>query len=184
VHYLLYKRHRYRPKQVAIWAVRVRANGESRPGARPFRVIDGGKLQIEAPSVVARRGRVYIFASRRAYDTCEYRTVTYVAGSLKGLFRPLGPLGLRRPSGWRFCGPGGAEVRNVSGTFRIVFHAFDRDPERTPGPVARFAWGGPLRWTSKGRPYPAPFRPRSRFVVTPKATVSSRAKSGSSSFSP
>ena len=184
VHYLLYKRHRYRPKQVAIWAVRVRPNGESRRGARPFRVIDGGKLQIEAPSVVSRKGRVYIFASRRAYDSCDYRTVAYVGASLKRAFRPLGRLGLRRPNGRRFCGPGGAEVRNVRGTFRIVFHAFDRNPVTTPGPVARFAWGGPLRWTSKGRPYPAPFRPRARFVVTPRATVRSSANSGSSSFSP
>ena len=184
VHYVLYKRHRYRPKRVAIWAVRVRANGEPRPSARPFRVIDGGRLQIEAPSVVARRGRVYVFASRRAYDSCDYRTVVYVAGSLHRPFRSLGPLRLRRPNGRRFCGPGGAEVRNVRGTFRMVFHAFDRNPATTPGPVARFAWGGPLRWTSKGRPYPVPLRPPSRLEVAPRATVSRRVKSGSSSFSP
>ena len=190
VRYLLFKRHRYRPKEVAIWAVRVRANGKPRPGARGFRVIDGRRRQIEAPSVVTRRGKTYVFTSRRAYDTCGYETVAYVAPALKRPFRSLGRLKLRRPNGRRFCGPGGAEVRNVRGTFRMVFHAFDRNPKRTRGPVPRFAWGGPLRWTSSGRPYVPPVRsrPRSRpaprFALAPSATVSRSTDSGSSRLLP
>ena len=155
VHYLLYKRHHYRPRDVGIWAVRVRPDGTPRPGSRPFRVVDGGGRQIEAPSVVARRGRVYVFASRLAYDSCAYKTVVYVGGALRRPLRPLGTLRIRRPDGRRFCGPGGAEVRNVQGTFRMVFHAFDKNPETTPK-APRFVWGGPLRWTDDGRPYAAP----------------------------
>jgi arabinan endo-1,5-alpha-L-arabinosidase len=198
LHYLLYKRHRYRPREFGIWAVRVRADGGGMPGARSFRVVDGGRRQIEAPSVVTRKGRTYLFASRRSYDTCAYRTVVYVGATLRHPFRPLGSLGLRRPNGRLFCGPGGAEVRNVGGNFLMVFHAFEKNPVRAPGQAARFAWGGPLRWTSTGRPYPAPARARPvpRFVAVPvdgradvpseepKATVSSSTYSGSSRWLP
>lgn len=155
VHYLLYKRHHYHPKAVGIWAVRVRPDGSPRPGARPFQVLDGGGKQIEAPSVVSRQGRVYVFASRLSYDSCAYKTVVFVGGALRRPLRPLGTLRLRRPDGRRFCGPGGAEVRNVEGTFRMVFHAFDKNPKTTPR-APRFVWGGPLRWTDDGRPYAAP----------------------------
>jgi hypothetical protein len=184
VHYLLFKRHRYRSRDAAIWAVRVRADGGRRPGARPFRVVDGRGRQIEAPSVVTRHGRTYLFASRRAYDTCAYRTVVYVGATLRRPFVPLGSLDLRRPNGRRFCGPGGAEVGSDGRTYRMVFHAFDKNPVRTPGPVARFAWDAPLRWTAKGRPYPAPVSVRARFVEIPSATVRSRTNSGSSSRVP
>jgi hypothetical protein len=191
VHYLLYKRHRLRPKQVGIWAVRVRADGRRMPGARAFRIVDGQGRQIEAPSVVTRRGRTYLFASRMAYDSCAYQTVVYVAGSLRRPFRRLGSIDLRRPNGRRFCGPGGAEVVRVGARFRMVFHAFDKNPARHPGPVGRFAWGAPLRWTPKGRPYPAPARTPApaRFVEVPleevpSATVSRSTDSGSSRLLP
>ena len=180
-HYLLYKRHHYRPRAVGIWAVRVRPDGTRRPGSRPFRVLDGGKRQIEAPSVVARHGRVYVFASRLAYDSCTYKTVVYVGGALRRPLRPLGTLQLRRRDGRRFCGPGGAEVRYVAGAFRMVFHAFDKNPEYSPK-AKRFVWGGTLRWTDDGRPYAAPAPSPARFE--PSATVSSSTKSGSSSRSP
>jgi glycosyl hydrolase family 43 len=186
VHYLLFKRHRYHSRDTAIWAVRVRRDGGRYPGARQFRVVDGRGRQIEAPSVVTRHGRIYLFASRQAFDTCAYRTVVYVGSALRRPFLPLGPLDLRRRNGRRFCGPGGAEVASDGRSYRMVFHAFDQNPAHAPDPVARFAWGVPLRWTAKGRPYPAPARvaARSRFVEIPSATVRRRTKSGSSSFSP
>ena len=181
-HYLLYKRHRYHPKATAIWALRVRPNGERAWGARPVRVVDGGRKGVEAPSVVTRHGRTYLFASRRSYETCAYRTVVYV-GTMHRELQWLGTLGLRRPSGRRFCGPGGAEVRKVSGSFRMVFHAFDKNPRRAPE-AGRFAWGVPLRWTRAGKPYAAPAPPSARFIRAPRATVRSRTNSGSSSLSP
>ena len=179
--YLVYKRHHYRPMAVGIWAVRVRPDGTRRAGARPFLVIDGGRRQIEAPSVVARNGRVYTFASRLRYASCAYRTVVYVARALRRPFRSLGTLSLHRRNGQPFCGPGGAEVRNVQGTYRIVFHAFDKNPETYPA-APRFVWGGHLRWTDDGRPYAAPVPSPARFE--PSATVNSSTKSGSSSRSP
>lgn len=181
-HYLIYKRHRFHPRSIGIWALRVRPDGVPVWGARPVRVVDGGGKEVEAPSVVTRHGRTYLFASRRDHSTCAYRTVVYV-GTLHRGFQWLGNLGLRRPSGRRFCGPGGAEVRKVSGNFRMVFHAFDANPRRAPGAV-RFAWGVPLRWTRTGRPYAAPAPPSARFVRAPRATVRSSTNSGSSSFSP
>jgi len=180
--YLLYKRHRFHPRAIGIWALRVGPSGEPVRRARPFRVVDGGGKEVEAPSVVTRHGRTYLFASRRSYATCAYRTVVYV-GTLRREFKWLGNVGLRRPSGRRFCGPGGAEVRKVGDVFHMVFHAFDENPHVVPA-ASRFAWGVPLRWTPTGKPYAAPAPPSSRFERAPRATVRSRTKSGSSSFSP
>ena len=150
MHYLLYKRHHYHPKAVGIWAARARPDGSPRaaaPGRSRSSTAEG--RQIEAPSVVSRQGRVYVFASRLSYDSCAYKTVVFVGGALRRPLRPLGTLRLRRPDGRRFCGPGGAEVRDVEGTFRMVFHAFDKNPKTTPR-APRFVWGGPLRWTDDG----------------------------------
>lgn len=180
-HFVVYKRRAFGPPSIGIWALRVRHDGTARPHARSVRLVDGGRAGLEAPSVVSRRGRTYLFASRHRYDTCQYETVVYVSGRGHRPFRSLGRLDLRRPGGGRFCGPGGAEVRNVGGIFRVVFHAFDSNP-RVVRNARRLAWGVPLRWTRQGRPYAAPRRPDSRFV--PSATVSRRTKSGSSSFSP
>ena len=157
--YLLYKRHHYRPKAVGIWAVRVQPDGTPRPGSRPFQVLDGGSRQIEAPSVVSRQGRVYVFTSRFSYDSCAYKTVVFVGGALRRPLRPLGTLRLRRPDGRRFCGPGGAEVRKVDGRFRMVFHAFDKNPVTTRRRRGSCGAGG-----CAGPPtvVPMPRRPRRR----------------------
>ena len=180
--YLLYKRHRYRPKAVGIWAVRVRPDGEPVRGVRPFRVVDGGGKQVEAPSVVIRHGRTYLFASRRAYNSCDYRTVVYV-GTVHRQFEWLGNVGLRRPNGRRFCGPGGAEVRNVSGVFRMVFHAFDANPSgrrEQPASPGACRCGGPRRASPTPRPHRRPRGSSAR----PEPRSGARTKSGSSSRSP
>jgi hypothetical protein len=181
-HYLLFKRHRFHPKSIGIWALAIRSDGTTKPHTRPFRLIDGGGNGLEAPSVVARHGRTYLFASRHDYDSCAYKTVVYVSGEMHQPFRWLSSVGLRRPNGRMFCGAGGAEVRNVNGVFQMVFHAFDANPRVTPG-APRFAWGVPLRWTRTGRPYAAPAPPPTSSRFVPRATVSSRTNSGSSSLS-
>ncbi len=183
-HFVLFKRKRFHPRDVGIWGLAVKPNGTLRRHARPFRLVDGGGHGIEAPSAVTRGGRTYLFTSRRRFDSCAYRTVVYVSGHVDRPFRWLSTLGLRRPDGRRFCGPGGAEVRKVGGGFRMVFHAFDANPRVVPG-ADRYAWGVPLRWSRTGRPYAAPAPPpTSRFVPPPSATVSSSTKSGSSRRSP
>jgi hypothetical protein len=179
-HYVVYKRKRFAPRAAAIWALAVDPDGTVARHARPFRLVDGGTKGVEAPSVVTRRGRTYLFASRHSFDSCAYKTVVYVSGKVQRPFRWFATFGLRRPDGRRFCGAGGAEVAKVGGVFRMVFHAFDDNPKVTPG-APRFAWGVPLRWTASGRPYAAP-APSARFA--PRATVRSRTKAGSSSFSP
>ena len=154
--YLLYKRHRYHPKAVGIWAVPVRPDGKPVRGARPFRVVDGGGKQIEAPSVVTRRGRTYLFASRRAYNSCAYRTVVYV-GTVHREFRWLGNVGLRRPER-----PPVLRTRRRRGAQRERrlpdgLPRLRREPRLPPG-AARFAWGVPLRWTPPASPTPRPRR--------------------------
>ncbi len=183
-HFVLFKRKRFHPRTAGIWALAVKPNGTLRPHARSFRLVDGRGQGIEAPSVLRRGGRTYLFAARHAFDSCAYSTVVFVSRGMDHPFRQLGTLPLRRPGGRRFCGPGGAEVRPVNGVFRMVFHAFDANP-RAIRRAPRFVWGVPLRWTRAGRPYAAPVRrPSSRFIPAPRATVTSRTNSGSSSRSP
>ena len=182
-HYVVYKRKRFQPRSAAIWALAVKPNGTVKRRARPFRLVEGGRTGVEAPSLVLRRGHTYLFASRHSFDSCAYETVVYVSRRVRQPFRSLGTLRLHRPRGARFCGAGGAEVRKVRGVFRMVFHAFDANPRVVRG-ARRFAWGVPLRWTRRGRPYAAPAAALRAARSEPRATVSRRTKSGSSSFSP
>lgn len=152
-HYLIYKRRVFRPRSFAIMAVRVRADGRKVRGARPFVVVDGRDRQIEAPSMIGHRGRIYLFTSRRSYATCAYRTEVFVGRSVRGPFRSLGPLRIRKRDGRAFCGPGGAEVVRVAGRYEIVFHAFPRNPRHARGTVPRFVWGARLGFTRSGWPY-------------------------------
>lgn len=157
-HYLIYKRRVFSPRSFAIMAVRVRPDGRKVRRARPFVVVDGRDRQIEAPSMIGRKGRIYLFSSRRSYATCAYRTEVFVGRSVAGPFRSLGPLRVRKRDGRAFCGPGGAEVARVAGRYEMVFHAFPRNPQRARGTVPRFAWGARLRFTRSGHPYLEPAR--------------------------
>lgn len=149
-HYLVYKRRTYSPSSYDIYAVEVRADGLARKaGAKPFRLVHAtdGRI-IEAPSLVKRGKTLWLFTSRRNYATCDYRTEVFTSSRLASGWRSVGVMNLRPAiSSSRFCGPGGAEVVDDGGTFRIAFHAWDDPSTRTK----RSVWTGPLVWGS-GKP--------------------------------
>jgi hypothetical protein len=148
--YLVFKYRRISPKNNQIRAIRLSADGLSRQvGATSFRLVQGGTRVIEAPSVVATGGRVWLFVSRRNYENCTYSTHVFSARDITGDFRPAGPDGghlvMRGPSGTPFCGPGGAEVIHDGEGHRIVFHAW-RGGDWQSSRRARVVWTGRLVW--------------------------------------
>lgn len=107
---------------------------------------------MEAPNVVRRGNKVYLFMSRNGYLDCNYSTQVWVADKLwGGKFRPLTTLSMKAPvSGKPFCGPGGAEVIRDGSTYRIAFHTWK---DFNPATKTRPMWTGELRWTATGVPY-------------------------------
>jgi hypothetical protein len=159
--YLVYKLRRFEPARYQIRAIRLTSTGlDLRPGARSFPVVTDRRRIVEAPSLVNHGGRVWLFVSRRKFDSCTYFTEVWSAPRVRGDFVRRGPddgrLDIRTPSGARFCGPGGAEVVNDRGTHRIAFHAWKKRDVTSPDRV-RVAWTGRLLWRrTTGVPYLAP----------------------------
>ena len=157
-HYLVYKRQAYSPQNSSVWAVRINPTGTKRGGAQPFRLIDGGAMHVEAPSLISHDGNLFLFVSRFSYATCRYRTFVYRSVNLGRPFAYAGLLPIVKPDGRKFCGPGGAEVVNDNGTYRIAFHAYRNNPARTSSrDDPRFTWMGRLLWSASGLPYVAPY---------------------------
>ena len=147
-HFLVYKRRTYATSVYEILAVEVTADGLAlAPGAKPKRLLRSSS-NIEAPSLVKRGKTLWLFTSRRDYRTCQYRTEVFRSTRLSGGWKSVGVMKLQpRISSSKFCGPGGAEVVNDNGTYRIAFHAYDNSATRKN----RTVWTGPLSWSS-GRP--------------------------------
>lgn len=157
--YLVFKYRRISPKNNQIRAIRLSGDGLSKqPGARSFRLVQGGTRVIEAPSVVTHGGRVWLFVSRRNYENCTYYTQVFSAPSITGDFRPAGPdagrLVMRSRTGTPFCGPGGAEVYSVGSEHRIVFHVW-RGGDWRSRDRARVVWTSRLVWGSAAPRLPA-----------------------------
>jgi beta-xylosidase len=123
------------------------------PGAQPRELLASSTTEIEAPLMLARDGRVWLFVARDDYRTCRYLTQVYSAASLGGTFRPTGPdngrLTIRDRAGRALCGPGGSEVIHEVGLLtnnsRIFFHAWANG---TPSSGRRVMFTGLLDWSS------------------------------------
>ena len=160
--YLLFKwRRSGSPGRDEIRAIRLTATGLNiRRGARPFQVVGDTGPTLEAPSMVRHDGQLWLFVSRRNFANCTYFNQVWSARGIRGRFVRRGPdngrLSIRKPGGARFCGPGGAEVLNDDGTYRIAFHAWKTWDVTSPDNV-RQTWTGRLLWRPKtGVPYLAP----------------------------
>lgn len=152
--WLLHKVRNRVTDRSAIRVVQLTADGRAiAPGARPRELLSSTTADIEAPLMVARDGRLWLFVARNSYRTCRYVTQVYAAGSLGGTFRPAGPdegrLTVRDRAGRALCGPGGSEVIHEVGLLtrnsRIFFHAWARG---TPSSGIRVMYTGLLDWTS------------------------------------
>jgi hypothetical protein len=102
---------------------------------------------MEAPSLVAHGGKVWLFVSRSRFDTNAYRTDAWVAKRFGPGFRFSNHV-MATGQGYGF-GPGGAEViADTGGIVRIAYHVWEK---RKPTPqtkgtrivrVATVTWPG------------------------------------------
>lgn len=61
---------------------------------------------MEAPGVVAMNGKVWMFLSRNAYDSCNYAADVWSASSFwGGNWKKVRTLKFVKPGGGAFCGP-------------------------------------------------------------------------------
>lgn len=105
---------------------------------------------MEAPSVVAKNGKVWMFLSRNAYDSCSYATDVWSASTFwGGTWTQVRTLKFVKPGGAAFCGPGGAEVIDDHGTVRIAFHAWNN----STASGGRSTWTGRVLWNADNWPY-------------------------------
>lgn len=107
---------------------------------------------MEAPSLVAHGGKVWLFVSRGRFDTNDYHTDVWVA-------RRFGP-------GFTFSnhvmatgqgyghGPGGAEVLNDGGTVRIAYHVWKQNKPTPQTPGTRITRVATVTWVG-GKPHVA-----------------------------
>ena len=152
--YLVYKRTSVSDHKTEIRAIRTGTSGTYlAEGATSRRIAFGGARIIEAPEIVNHGGRVWLFVSRGKYTGCRYFTQVWKARSIKETFEPAGGTSSRpghfdisRRTGANFCGPGGAELIDDGGTWRIAFHAWQHGTASTGG--TRTAWTGRVRWSS------------------------------------
>lgn len=93
-----------------------------RPVGRHYVLASRGS-NIEAPALLHRGQRYYLFVSRGSFRNCSYRTEVLRSRHLfSGDWRRVSTLMRTRPGGR--CGPGGAEFRRIGRTVLGVFHAW------------------------------------------------------------
>lgn len=151
--YIVYKIGQYSPsRRFEIRADEVdAATGTTRVGGVDAKLLMSSTTAVmEAPTVVAKNGRVWMFLSRNAYDSCDYATDVWSASTFwGGTWTKVRTLKFVKPGGAAFCGPGGAEVIDDHGTVRIAFHAYN-GPGASGG---RSVWTGRVLWNADNWPY-------------------------------
>lgn len=99
---------------------------------------------IEAPDVIRRGGRLYMFVARHGYTGCRYSTEVWTATSvLARKWRRQTTLMTTRGTG--LCGPGGVEVEPIGNQLWMVFHAWHhhgRPDQQRWMYTGRVAWRG------------------------------------------
>lgn len=118
--YVLYKTQK-RPSSIRM--LRVGSHGAHAVGASRELVQSSGI--IEAPVMSQRGGHYVLFASRYAYNSCEYTTV-YLRSKNRWNFHRAAEHKLLTHKGTGICGPGGADVAHALGKtgFRLFLHGW------------------------------------------------------------
>ncbi len=135
--------------------------GKPLPGAEPLPIASRNGAAIEAPAILERAGKFYLFVS---FDSCckglasTYRIMVGRADAIAGPYldadgKPMlegGGTEIAKSAG-RYRGPGGQEVFMRGGEPWLVFHYYDRDQGGVPK-----LYLAPIIWSSDGWPSIAP----------------------------
>ncbi|MFC7491703.1 MULTISPECIES: family 43 glycosylhydrolase [unclassified Knoellia] len=101
----------------------------------------------EAPSIVRRGGKVWLFVSRNRYDTNAYYTAVYSADSIHGTFTFRKNL-MKTGQGYGY-GPGGAEVETAAdGSTWIAYHVWKESKPYPSTPGKRILRTAKLDWVN------------------------------------
>jgi hypothetical protein len=161
--YLVYKVGNYTTRRFEIRAKPMDSATSLRDAGASFLLTDAahhdfrGSSQavIEAPQVIRRGNKLWLFTSRGGYKDCAYSTFAYSSTSIRSGRWNFGSA-VMTPGNSTFCGPGGAEVVNDGGTYRIAFHVWKNGiPKSTSADATRQSWVGTLKWDSSGNPHMA-----------------------------
>ena len=160
--YLVWKRGHYHPAfpqgTFQIQARKLTFSGASvkfSPGSNPTvtlaEVADG--TVMEAPSLVAHGGKVWLFVSRNRFDTNAYHTDVWSAKAFGPGFKYSGPV-MATGQGYGY-GPGGAEViTDAGGVTRIAWHVWENSKPTPSTPGTRIVRVATLTWPG-GKPHVA-----------------------------
>lgn len=108
---------------------------------------------MEAPSLIAHGGKVWLFVSRDRFDTNAYHTDAWVAPRFGAGFTFSNHV-MATGQGYG-SGPGGAEVlADAGGTVRIAYHVWDRTKPTPQSPGVRITRIANVAWTG-GKPHVA-----------------------------
>ena len=155
--YLVWKRGHYHPgfpdgtfqiraRKLTFSGSSAQFTGGGSPSLILAQIPDG--TVMEAPSLVAHGGKVWLFVSRGRFDTNDYHTDAWVAKSFGPGFTFSNHV-MATGQGYGF-GPGGAEViTDAGGSVRIAYHVWETASQHprqrgrvlsasppSPGPVA------------------------------------------------
>jgi hypothetical protein len=150
--YLIYKSDYRNARGFQIRAVQMDTQtGTKVVGSSIAKIVSSTK--IEAPSVIAHGGKVWLFTSRGDYINCSYNTDAWSASTFWG-GRFTRVKTLMSTASTRLCGPGGATVRTSGATTRVAFHAYvDANHNGVKDSNTRQAYMATIKWTTAGNPY-------------------------------
>lgn len=161
VTYLVWKRGHYHPAfpegTFQIQARKLTFSGASvsfSPGTNPAvtlaEVADG--TVMEAPSLIARAGQVWLFVARGPFSTNAYHTDVWVNSKFGAGFTFSEHL-MATGQGYGY-GPGGAEVINDGGTTRIAYHVWENSKPTGTTKGTRIVRVATVTWPG-GKPHVA-----------------------------
>jgi hypothetical protein len=130
-----------RARQITIATVKGKPRITLAPGAsRQLAQVTGNAPVMEAPSLLYRNGRLWLFVARGAFNDYKvpYRTDVWSAVGITGTFRQRRTV-LAGGAGWG-TGPGSASVTAHGGIVYIAYHAWQGKTRVTR--FARLAWQG------------------------------------------
>lgn len=162
VSYLVWKRGHYHPgfphgtfeiraRKLTFSGATVEFTGGSNPSLILARIANG--TVMEAPSLVAHGGKVWLFVSRGRFDTNDYHTDVWVTRSFGPGFTFSNHV-MATGEGYGY-GPGGAEViTDTGGTVRIAYHVWQQNKPTPQTPGTRITRIATVTWAG-GRPHVA-----------------------------
>ncbi len=162
VNYVVWKRGHYHPafpegtfqiqaRKLTFSGASVKFSAGSNPTITLAEVADG--TVMEAPSLIAHGGKVWLFVARGRYDDNDYHTDVWVAPGFGPGFTFSNHL-MATGQGYGY-GPGGAEViTDTGGVVRIAYHVWEQNKPTPSTPGTRIVRVATVTW-SGGKPHVA-----------------------------